>query len=227
MKLKKEGLPESWIEKVVAFDAWSGLFIGFPLFLTPENIIESIKYIFLNGSIMSIDGNFFNTVIESDSYQISIIKMIVSLIAPIYMILCFRLLTNALYTSFNMENIYSKSIIIHKPLKFLSMKYLLFFNRLYIGAEGDIYIADSKIVKKYLMLNYLIMAMWVLTSIFNNLATRSITFAETGYRIVWEHIINIKILLIFLISVLICLGINKEYLYLLYQKSKDTKQSDA
>jgi hypothetical protein len=125
-----------------------------------------------------------------------------------------------LFASLDRENKDSKSSIIHKPTKALSMRYLLFFNKLYVGKEGDLYIADNKIIKKFLIIHYFLIGFWMLTGVVDYMVNDVITFSNAGMCIDWKELVSIRIFFIVIYGVFACRWINKNFLYVLYKKCK-------
>lgn len=190
----------SFNDKIRTFDFMSSALLAIPILMTSNSFFHGLYTI-------------FNVLVDRElelenSIYLSIADTVITIISSLYMYLCFKRLSNELQKSVNLENINSKSMVKYKPIKFLSMNYLLSLNKIYIGKDNTLYIADKGISKRFLSNIYIIICAWIIMSLLD---------CVTGYC---NEFIQpeIRIIITILFGIFCCYWINKKYLLLLYQK---------
>ena len=196
-------------EKICAFDFTSCGLLAIPILMTPNSFFRGLY------TILSI---FLDRKIEWENtiYLSIIIDIVIVIISYLYMRLCFKRLSNELHKSVNLENADSKSKVIYRPIKYLSMNYLLSLNKIYIGKDNTLYIADKDISKRFITNIYIIICVWIIMSLSDCIIGYGKDFIPT----------EIRMIISVLFGIFCCYLINQKYLFLLYQKYNLTKSCE-
>lgn len=190
-------------DKMLEFEMVEGALLTIPALMTPE-YFYSLCSVLANGR--ADKNTLLNFIYEERFFSISIGEILVFIISCVYLCLCYKMLTYEMNRSLAGEKGADKSV--YKDISFLSMNYLIWFNRIYVGKENILYIPDKKRVRGLMTVVCFIIGAWMAGCLLECAAGPVSTYIPN----------EVKIIAVMAYSVFSCYLINKKYLMLLYQK---------
>ncbi len=191
-------------DKMLEFDIVASILLTIPALMTPGRVLHSLCSILTNGGIN--ENIFLNFICKKQFSFFSIGEILVFIMSCAYLCLCYKMLTYEMNKSMARESRSDKSM--HKDISFLSMNYLIWFKRIYLGKENILYITDKKRVRGFMTVVGFIIGVWLIGCLLE-----CVIGSESTY-IPYE----VKIIAVSAYGVFSCYLINKKYLMLLFEK---------